>query len=414
AALTPQIIAGTENALTPFWSPDSRVIAFVADGKLKRIDIASKSLQTICNLPETRGDTTGSWGSAGTIVFTQDWTAKIYRVPATGGTPSLILQGKSDYARRWVRFLPDGNRFIFYKYDEGAEKTGEIYSGSIDSAEIKHVLSTPPAYAQYVNGYLLYPREGSLMAQQFDVKKLSPTGEPAVVIDNLPYFDKSGWCEFSASDTGVLAYMTADPKKRLVWFDRTGREMGQIGEPEVMYQVRLAPDGQRALLAIADRRTRSSGGDIWIQDLTRSTRTPFVTGPNDDGEPVWSPDGKREAYFSCCEDVSSLHIKDINDTGKGELPIKNQFFVPPVDWSQDGRFILYRNSGDFWVLPLTGDVKPYLLVKTQTSAAQGVFSPDGHWVAFVSNETGGDEIYVTSFEHPGEKWRVSNGGGGNP
>src|SRR5262249_7106380 len=137
------------------------------------------------------------------------------------------------------------------------------------------------------------------------------------------YFDKSGWCEFSASDTGRLAYMTEDPKMRVVWLDRAGREAGQIGEPAVIYEVRLAPDAQRALVTIADPHS-SSGGGIWIQDLNRGTRTPFVSGPNDDGRPVWSPDGKRVAYFSCCDDGSALHIKDINDTGKGQLPATEQ------------------------------------------------------------------------------------------
>ncbi|HJZ82527.1 MAG TPA: protein kinase, partial [Pyrinomonadaceae bacterium] len=269
AAVSAQTIAGTDGAFSPFWSPDSLSIAFFADGKLKRLEVASKSLQTICNLPETRGDSSGSWGSAGTIVFSQDWGGKIYRVPATGGTPSLIVDSKVGAARRWIRFLPDGKRFIFYKDDEGSQNTEGIYSGSIDSAEIKRVIATPPAYAQYVNGYLLYPREGSLMAQAFDEKNLRPTGEPAVVIDRLPYFDKSGWCEFSASDTGRLVYMTEDPKKRIVWLDRAGREMGQLGEAAVIYEVRLAADAQKALVTIADPRTSSSGGDIWIQDLTR-------------------------------------------------------------------------------------------------------------------------------------------------
>ncbi|HJZ81095.1 MAG TPA: hypothetical protein VKD91_12145, partial [Pyrinomonadaceae bacterium] len=146
----------------------------------------------------------------------------------------------------------------------------------------------------------------------------------------------------------------------------------------------------------------------------RGTRTPFVAGPNDDGRPVWSPDGKRVAYFSCCEDVSALHVKGVNDTGKGQVPIKEQYFNPPTDWSEDGRFILYEYRSDLWVMPIAEDGKPYPLMQTQSIESQGVFSPDLHWVAFVSDETGHEEIYVMSFEHPGEKWRVSSAGGNDP
>ena len=233
-------------------------------------------------------------------------------------------------------------------------------------------------------------------------------------VDKLPYFDKSGWCEFSASETGVLAYLTEDPKRRMVWLDRAGREIGQIGEPGLISEVRLEPNGERALVDIADPRS-SSGNDLWMQDLARGTRTPFVIGSNDDGEPVWSPDGKRVAYFSCCEDPSSLHIKATSDSGRGEMPVKDQYFIVPVDWSRDGRFILYENNGDLWVLSVASDTKPYPLMETPTtSESEGAFSPDGDWVAFVSDEAGHEEVYVTSFDHPGEKSRVSTSGGRTP
>jgi Tol biopolymer transport system component len=261
-------------------------------------------------------------------------------------------------------------------------------------------------------GYLLYPREGSLVAQAFDEKSLRLSGEPVVVVERIAYFDKTGWAEFSASETGVLAYMSEFPKTRLVWFDRAGRESGQVGAPDYYSVLRLAPDGQRVALTINDARTTS--GDLWIQDLTRDTPTRFVSGPDDDSNPVWSPDGRQLAYFSCCEDASTLHLKEVGDTGKGRMPVKDQSFAPPLDWSRDGKYLIYSYSGDLWVLPLDGDAKPYALMQTPASEDLARFSPDGRWVAFVSDETGRFEVYVTRFDHPGEKWRVSTDGGNSP
>ena len=415
AAMTAQVLPGTEGAYSVFWSPDSHDVAFFADGKIKRIEASGKSLQTVCNLPHP-GDATGTWGSKGTLLFAQEEDGRIYSVPATGGTPSLLLESKSRDARRWVHFLPDGRRFLFYNHNRiGYENQNNqgIYAGSLDSSEIKLVALMPPARPIYVRaGYLLYARDGSLVARPFDEKNLRFTGEPTIVVERLPFFDKTGWAEFSASENGVLAYMTEFPKTRLVWLDRSGRETGQIGAADNYSQVRLSPDDQKAALAINDSRTIS--GDIWIQDLTRDTRTRFVSGINDDGAPVWSPDGKRLAYFSCCEDESSLQIKDYGDSGKGQVPVKDQSFAAPLDWSQDGRFVIYAYDSQMWVLPVAEKGKPYSLIATSTFDSYAKFSPDGRLIAFVSEETGRAEVYVIRFDKPGEKWQVSTDGGGAP
>ena len=411
SALTAQTLPGTEGAIAVFWSPDSAHVAFFADDKLKRIDISGKSLQTICALPAP-GDATGTWGPDGTIVFSEEeGDCNMYRVPASGGAPTLFLKGDREQ-RRWVHFLPDGKRVLFYRYDKQEERRG-IYVASLDSADTRLVVPTRPTRPQYVQGgYLLYPREGSLVAQRVDDQNLSLSGEPVVVVERLPFFDKTGWAEFSASQTGVLVHMTAFPKTRLLWVDHTGREVGQVGEAGDIFQVRLSLDGQRAALTTGDPLLGSS--DVWIQDLTRNTRTRFVAGDSDDGGPVWSPDGTRLAYFSCCEDPSTLHIKETRDSGKREVPIKDQPFIGPFDWSRDGRFILYKNGNDVWVLPLSEGAKPYILLKSSSEISDARFSPDGRWVAFVSAETGRDEVYVTRFDRSDEKFRVSTNGGNSP
>lgn len=412
--LTAQVLPGTEGAFSIFWSPDSSDLAFFADGKLMRIGASGKSLQTVCSLP-ANGDASGTWGSAGTIVFSQDADGNIYRVAASGGTPSLLVENKSHVARRWIHFLPDGRRFLFYKYAEQQNNQG-IYAGSVDSSEIRQVVPMPPTRAQYVKGgYLIYPRDGSLLAHPFDEKNLRFTGEPAVIVERLPYFDKTGWADFSASENGALAYMTELPKTRLVWLERSGRETAQVSAPDDYAGLRLSPDGQKAALTILD--PRAGSGDLWIQDLARDTRTRFVAGATDDSGATWSPDGRRLAYFSCCEDEtgSTLHIKDSGDPGKGQLPIKDQRFVSPQDWSPDGRFIIYeKDQSELWVLPQSGDMKPYPFIQTQSSDPNARFSPDGRWVAFVSEETGRPEVYVTRFDKPGEKWRISTEDGNFP
>jgi serine/threonine protein kinase/Tol biopolymer transport system component len=407
STMSAEILPGTEGAYSIFWSPDSRHLAFFADGKLKRIEASGKSLQTVCNLP-VAGNATGSWAGDGTIIFSNEGDGSIYRIQATGGTPSVVLKGKGS-SRRWVHFLPDGRHFIFYKNSEGENNAG-LYAGSLDSTEIKQLAPMPPARAEYVKaGYLLYPREGSLVARAFDETNLKLTGEPVVVVERLLYFDKTGWADFSASQTGVLAYMAEYPKTQLLWLDRAGRETGRVGGPGEYAQLRLSPDGQRAALTTYD--PRGGARDLWIQDLVRDTRTRFVSGPTDDGDPVWSPEGRRLAYFSCCEDVSALHIKESGDVGKGQLPVKEQSFITPSDWSQDGRFLIYLKSRDIWVLPLSGEARPYPLMETQSAETDPRLSPDGRWVAFVSDETGRVEVYVTRFDHPGEKWRISTEGG---
>ena len=413
-AMTAQVLPGTEGAFSIFWSPDSNDIAFFADGKLMRIAVSGKSLQTLCSLPNT-GDASGTWGREGTIIFSQDADGGIYRVAPTGGTPSLLIENKNHSARAWTHFLPDGRRFLFWT-NSGQSNDAGLYVGSVDSSLITQVAQMPPTRVQYVKGgYLLYPRNGSLLAHPFDEKNLRFTGEPTVIVERLPYFDKTGWADFSASENGVLAYMTELPKTRLVWLDRTGRETAQVGAPDYYAELRLSPDGQKLALGIPD--PREGSGDLWILDLARDTRTRFVSGPDDDSGPVWSPDGRRLAYFSCCEDqhASTFHIKDSGDTGKGQLPIKDEHFVSPQDWSPDGRFIIYqKDQSQLWVLPISGDVKPYPFIDTQSSWANVRFSPDGRWVAFVSEEAGRPEVYVTRFDKPGEKWRISTDGGNLP
>lgn len=416
-ALTAQALPGTEGAYSPFWSPDNRYIAFFAGGKLRRIESSGTSPQTICDL-SGEVDTTGTWGRDGVILYGDQVNdeQRIYRVAAAGGAPTLLTKTEQ-FGSYWMRFLPDGQHFLVYGRNNQSPEARGIYVASLNSAQTKLLLPTARTRVEYASGYLLYTREGTLLAQPFDEQSLQLSGEPFTVVERLPYFDKTGWSEFSVSENGVLAYMTELSTTRLVWFDRSGRETGQVGAPGPYGQVRLSPDGQRLALTISDPRTFS--GDLWIHDLARDTSTRFAFGSTDDSDPVWSPDGRRMAYFSCCEDKSTLYIRGISDTGKGDVPLAPGFHGP-VDWSPDGRFILFtqnppETNRDLWVLPVDGgDRKPFPFLQSQFQEVFARFSPDGRWVAFVSNETGRDEVYVTRFDRPGEKWRISTAGGTGP
>jgi len=362
----------------------------------------------------------GTWGRDGTILFVDAYNAegKIYRVAAAGGgAPTLLMKNDDANSNYWLHFLPDGRHFLFGTNSVQSEPVG-IYVGSIDSAETKQLVQTYSRAEYAAPGYLLYVRDSTLLAHEFDADKLRLMGEPFAVVERIPYFDKTGWTEFSVSENGVLAYMSNIRASRFVWLDRGGRETGQSGAPGDHYYLRLSPDGQKAVVAINDERTGSS--DLWIQDIARGTRTRFTASESDEGDPVWSPDGRRLAFFSCCESgKSSFRIKELSDTtSTGQSPFQSGFDAP-TDWSADGRFIIYQKGEptagrDLWVLPLFGEQKPFPFLQTQFNERDARFSSDGRWVAFISNESGRNEIYVTRFDQPGEKWRISTAGGESP
>lgn len=416
-SLSPQSLAGTEGAYSPFWSPDSRFIAFFAEGKLKKIDASGSAVQTICELSQR--DNVGTWGRDGTILFSgEESFQEVHRVSAAGGQPSLLLKTQQGEAY-WFHFLPDGRHFVFFRGTSGGGESNGVYIGSLDSTETRLLIALPPTRVEYAPpGYLIYVRDGTLLAQPFDATSLRITGEPLVVVDRLPYFG-TGWAEFSVSETGVLAYMTDLGLRRLAWMDREGREIAQAGQPGQISGLWLSPDGQKVALAIDE--PRNSKAQLWIHDFARGTRSRFTFGAGNEEQFVWSPDGRRAAFFSYPPDITSnstLRIKDFEDAGEGETPLEPGFHMPN-DWSMDGRFIIYTQNPpttnfDLWVLPLFGDRKPFPFLQTPFTEGGARFSPDGRWVAFMSNESGQYELYIARFENPREKWRISSAGGYSP
>ena len=418
--LTPQLIPGTDEATFPFWSPDSHSIAFFAEGKLKRMDIGGGPAVILCDAPIGRG---GAWGSNGTIVFSPEFSSPIFQVPAAGGTPTAVTKLTDKYTtHRWPTFLPDGKHFLYLAANHAAPTTGEtgVFWASLDGKQNKLVMLTP-SNAIYASGYLLFVRQNALMAQPFDASSGELKGQAAVLNDDVQV-DNSVWRgTFTVSNNGTMIYQpgSANGWMRLSWFDVSGKETGNLGAPDDYYQVELSPDGKKAAVVIG-----ATTYVIWVFDTEHNTRARFTFGNESNLGPIWSPDGKQIAYVSgSVGGMSALILAKAAD-GSGEekklLDLRQFSGLQEglCDWSPDGRYILYATGTasvgtgtDIWVLPLFGDRKPFAYIAAPGNQDLAKFSPDGHWVAYTSDESGTLEVYVAPFPWTGAKWQVSNGGG---
>jgi Tol biopolymer transport system component len=409
---TSQPLAGTEEAVNPFWSPDSHSIGFFSNGKLKRIDANGGSAQTICEVPVN--DAVGTWGRDGTILFS---AGSIFRVTASEGNPIVaVATGPDEFGYRWPYFLPDSRHFLFLSYG----KKTEVLIGSLDSKDVVHLLQVNSRAVYAPPGYLLYVKEGALLAQSFDQTKLNLSGEPVAVADNLLYFQPVGLADFSVSNNGVLAYQAGASLSRLVWYSREGAQLGEIGKPADYSWIRLSPDDQHLAVDIGDARTGTP--DLWVFDLARNTPEHFTSEPGTEWAPVWSPDGTKIVFSADRGAPPFLHLKALNDAASGNALNEPSGYVQfPWDWlkNSEGDLIIYRDgtaatNSDLLLLALAGDRKIRPFLQTKFDEGEARFSPDGKWVAYVSNESGRREVYVRSFAGGGQKWQVSAAGGFMP
>jgi serine/threonine protein kinase len=414
ASFTAQQLPGTEDAAFPFWSPDSRFIGFFAAGKLKKIEVTSGTVQTLCkNTPVPRG---GAWSRDGVIVFEPTPNDPLYQVSAAGGEPAPLTKldpSRQEASHRWPYFLPDGHHLL-YSVLGGPQSQG-IYLTSLDGKENRRLLNVANSTVAFAApGYLLFRRESTLMAQAFDADKLQLNGEPFPVAEQLGYEVASFQTFFSVSQTGVLAYSSGNTgQTQLTLIDRAGKELGLVGPPSNFVRPWLSPDGKRVAVDGVD----SQGNrDIWLVELASGNPTRFTFDPATDIFSVWSPDGSRLVFSSDRQGPRNIYQKSATGAGKEELLIKTDSNIFPADWSADGRFILYmvndpKTKLDVWVLPLAGDQKPFPFLQTETNERAARFSPDGRWIAYTSDESGVNQIYVQSFPDSGGKRQVSTNGG---
>jgi eukaryotic-like serine/threonine-protein kinase len=419
-----RMLPGTDGAEYPFWSPDSRSLGFFAESKLKRLDLPSGPVRTLCEVPLGRG---GTWNEDNVIVFAKNREV-IERVAAEGGPTTLLVErdpsGSVDPRFPW--FLPDGRHFLYTARNGNPTKT-RVYVQSIDAkpgGSTRREVLAADSNAVYVpavhsdSGYLLYVRERTLMAQPFDAAKARFSGEPTPVAEHIDYFPDFSQAQFSASRNGVLTYtsgITDHGKKQLTWFDRNGKRVGTVGVPENTYWPRISPDGS---IVATDPADASAMSDIWLHDLVRRTTMRLTfTGVNT--RPVWSPDGSRIAFHSQLDGNVNPHAKAVNGIG-GEETLDNDPRINSLtDWSRDGRYLIEgvqdpKTGMDVWVIPQFGDRKPFPYLNTEYAEKLARLSPDGQWLAYVTNESKRPEVYVQTFPEHNGKWQISTNGGDYP
>jgi Tol biopolymer transport system component len=398
---------GTEGATRAFWSPDSRMIAFFADGKLKKADIAGGPPQTICDAP-TGSD--GSWSPEGVILFDGRGNDPIWRVPAAGGVAKVEVTGQGGQGAGWPLFLPDGKRFLYMDITSAGEQTLKV--GTLDQKDGTEILKTQSRVVYADPGYLVFVREQTLVALPVDPATLAPKGEALPIAEGLG-IDSVGLASFDLSRTGVLIYRAGElERRRVLWYDRSGKESEAFGEPGDYRDFAFSPDGTRVVFDMA----QGSSGDIWIRDLARNVSSRFTFDPTVELVALWSPDGRTIAFTSRAKGPGDLYVKDASGTREAEVLLASPDVKFASDWSRDGRYLLYteqskENGFDIFALPLGGDKKPLPLVTTKFDTLFATFSPDGRFIAYQSNESGRAEIYVQEFPEARNKWQVSTDGG---
>jgi eukaryotic-like serine/threonine-protein kinase len=411
-------IAGTENAIFPFWPPDDRSLGFFADGKLKTTEIDTGSTQIVADAPFGRG---GSWGADGVILFSPNTQEALLKVKINGGAAPVSatqLDRPLHTSHRWPFFLPDGKHYVYLaiNHDPAKSANNTLFYASLDGHENRPLFHSQ-SNAIYADGYLLFARSDQLMAQPFDPANGTVKGEPQIVAKGVVN-DAATWhMDASAADSGLLIFGSGGTGDwQLVWFDRASKQVSSVADKLPGLQTfRISPQGDRIALTM-DTGTM----DIWVFDIARSVRTRLTFGPIQNEFPVWSPDGKWIAFVSDRNGHSNLIRKPSDGSGAEETLYTGSQLITATDWSRDGKFLIFSlgpvGNADIWALPLEGERKPFVVVQHSgnTGVDLGHLSPDRRWLAYMSNETGGQQVYVVAFGGGQGKWQVSVNGGIEP
>jgi len=419
--LSAQPLAGTEEAGFPFWSPDGAKIAFFQATKLKKIDASGGPAETLCDAQNGRG---GAWTPDGTIVFTPNFNAPLWKVSAAGGAPTPLTTldtASRENTHRWPWILPDGRHFLFIDRisGSGAAPTREaVWVGSLDGkrAELIHSVDSQAVYA---NGHVLFVRDRTLMAQPLSSGSRKLRGDAFPVAEHVQ--DLSGYAlsMFSASPNGSFVFAGGGSVgvSQLAWYDRTGKRLEAIGDPGILARPRLSHDEKRIVMDLRD--PSSSNTDVWVYDIARKTQTRLTFAPGFDGSAIWSPDDSQIAFVSDRKSPGDIYLKSSSGTGEEKLLLASDAEKDPYSWTADGRIGFEQlarataRAGTLWTLSVAdGKASPFLA--SEFNQGQPMFSPDGRWIAYTSFESGKYEVYVRAFPDTGGKWQISVGGGSDP
>ena len=429
-ALAARALPGTNGATYPFWSPDAQYLGFFAQGKLQKIAVAGGPVQTLCEAISGRGAT---WNRDGVILFSAGPTTPIFRVPSAGGvpTPATTLASGSLEGHRFPWFLPDGHHFLYNSEADKPDAAG-LFAGSLDGAAPVRLLSdqtqalyAPPAAAGG-SGFLVFRREGTLMAQSFDPSALRTKGEPVPIAEHVAAGANNDFGAFSLAANGTLIYRAGGlaANRELVWVDRTGKRLGTATKPAAISKefFSLSPDEKTLAMGIDINGTPTA--DLWLEDLGRSVLTRFTFRAGINTNPTWSPDSRQVAFALVSPGGFSTDIyRQTVANGSGEeLLLHAGVNGYPSDWSPDGRFLVYqqeeaKTGNDLWLLPLGGDRRPILYLRTVFNEVSAQFSPglEGpRWMAYLSDESGVDQIYIQAVPATGAKYQISTAGGTIP
>ena len=407
-------VQGTEGASHPFWSPDGRSIGFFADGKLKKVEVSSgRAAQVLCDAPNGRG---GSWNRDGVILFSPHVDGGVYRVSSAGGFPTAVTKPDASVSsHRWPSFLPDGRHFLYLAANFGGEfEKNAIFVGSLDSHETRLIVGASSNAAYADPGYLLYVRDNALVAQRFDTRTYTLSGEPRTISDEVQYFPQTDLALFGVATNQTLVVQTGKgaDKSQFLWFDRSGKQVGAVGPSGLFANPAVSPDGRRVAFEQTDRDGRHV--DIWIHELASDGVGRLTFGPGLNELPVWSPDGKEVVFGGLRKSSWALLDKKADGSGSERMIGDSIPSVEgPSDWSRDGKYLLSFKTGELWYVSIS-DRQPKPLLQGNWAVRNAQFSPDGKWIAYSSSETGNSEIYVSPFPNADSKWQVSRGGGQEP
>jgi Tol biopolymer transport system component len=404
-------VGGTEGANSPFWSPDSQSVAYFAGGELKVVRVSGGLPRVLCKTCATNA-TSGTWSRDDVILFGN--ASALIKVSSRDGhtAPAITLQ-KDETAHLWPSFLPDGQRFLYLAQRPGVN---ELRVGSLTSAETVS-LGRFESSAIHADGYLLFVRNGILMAQLFDTAALRLEGEARALADRTAVVAPFQRGLFAAS-AGVLAYSQVGRiPSQLTWMDRDGKALATVGDPGTYGNLDLSPDGRQLAVSQLTQQPEGPNVDIWLVDLDRAgTASRLTSDPAREFDPAWSTDGTEIAFNSDrYKGKFSLFRRRLGD-GEDELLVRTQTAITAPDWSPSDRSLIYseiheETRGDLWILPPSGERKPRAFLRERFEEGNATFSPNGQWIAYHSDESGRREVHVRAYPGPGARYPISRDGG---